>query len=69
MFIGLNATVYAVAKFAELCEQIRKLIKLPLVAFVFDASKKFAKCVLITPDVVRSQEVAEKVERKVDVLI
>ena len=72
VFIGMNVTVYAATKFAELCEQIRKLIKflvkLPLVAFVLDASKKFTKWILTTSDVVRSQEVADKVERKVDIL-
>ena len=72
VFIGMNVTVYAATKFAELCEQIRKLMKflmkLPLVAFMFDASRKFAKWVLTTSDVVRSQEVADKVERKVDIL-
>ena len=72
VFIGMNITVYAATKFAELCEQIRKLMKflmkLPLVAFMLDASKKFAKWVLTTSDVVRSQEVADKVERKVDIL-
>ena len=72
VFIGMNVTVYAATKFAELCEQTRKLIKflikLPLVAFLLEVSKKFAKWVLTTSDVVRSQEVADKVERKVDIL-
>ena len=72
VFIGMNVTVYAVTKFADFCEQTRKLIKfpmkLPLVAFLVDVSKKFAKWVLTTYDVVRSQEVADKVEKKVDIL-
>ena len=72
VFIGMNVTVYAVTKFAELCEQIRKLIKfllkLPLIAFLLESAKKFTKWVLTTSEVVRTQEVADKVEKKVDVL-
>ena len=72
MLKGMNISVYAGTKFAELYEQIRKLMKflmkLPLVAFFLDVSKRFMKLVLATYDVVRSQEVADKVERKVDIL-
>ena len=68
----MNISVYAGAKVAELYEQIRKLMKflmkLHLVAFFLDVSKRFMKLVLATYDVVRSQEVADKVERKVDIL-
>ena len=70
---GMNLSLYAATKFAKLCEQTRKLIKflikLPLIAFLMDMAKKFARWALATSEVARSQEATDEMQRKVDVLI
>ena len=72
VFFGLNVMVFAMTKFAELCEHVRKMVKalmkLPLISFLFATMQKLFRWVLTTAEVVKPQDLVDKVDRKVDVL-